>query len=175
MIVFLSILTLLIGLSYGVYDYVELNQTITLKQAYSIANIEAKKWDADAVVAAIASLGENKEGTMGEDGRRRKWNLIFVVPNKSKSLLLVIENKEVKFTKDFNTIEGESLNMNEVVLDSPEAVAFSKSKLNLQPGRLFPDGYHFVLQKADKNSPIQLMVAGYQNQKVYYDATKHIE
>lgn len=112
---------------------------------------------------------------MGEDGRRRKWNLIFVVPNKSKSLLLVIENKEVKFTKDFKTIEGEAINMNEVVLDSPEAVAFSKAKLNLQPGRLFPDGYHFVLQKADKNSPIQLMVAGYQNQKVYYDATKHIE
>ncbi len=96
----------------------EKEKRITAKQAFSLAEKEAKKWDKDAFLIAVSNFFGSKES----DGLSSVWTLKFASPNKdNKRLEITISDGKVSDQQESENY----MQPHPVVdnwLDSPEAM-----------------------------------------------------
>ncbi|RAP78450.1 hypothetical protein [Paenibacillus montanisoli] len=124
---------------------------ITLKEALQIGVVKAKEWNRDGKLAWITSVDENKGGSRGFNGRRFNWNLVFINPERTETLILSVSEKRI--TNNFihkGLNQYELVNLDDVKVDSPTLVEIAKSKLKLKPGTEWATGYHFHLRIIDE-------------------------
>lgn len=85
---------------------------ITLVDAFQIGLTEARKWDAQANLISITSVGDTGStppSTLGNDGKREVWNLLF--GNGQRNEILFINIKKVRlrlcelYKKIFKTLK----------------------------------------------------------------------
>lgn len=132
----------------------------SLKEAYEIAIKEAKKWNDNAKLYRMISVG-NKEDSYENmiDGKRLRWNFSFGVPNSigsydimvhNREVVLKLEVPEVKFIYPF--VEFDKIN-----IDSIDALEIAKKNFDIQPGAHWAKGYHFKLYKIEDNNILQVV------------------
>ncbi len=148
-------------------------QKQTLKEAVNLGWHHAIAWDSQAVLISVSSVDdEHDEGVKGNEGRRRFWNLIFAVAEQERSLILMIRDGKVqqKETQDvYRAAEG--IQLNELIVDSPQLVKKARKEYHLLPGVTWAEGYHFVLFKSG-NIPFTAVVGLNQREqytKIYFD------
>ncbi|QRG66670.1 hypothetical protein [Brevibacillus choshinensis] len=151
--ILLSVLVALISTfhSYTIFaqSQPQTDTELTLKEAYQLGLSIAKKWDSRVTLGQMGSIDDNKIGSKGADGKRRKWGLMFFVPGERKSVAMYIHDKKnTVFVTSKSTIKSDFLiSSRDVVLDSPAILQMVKSKFNLKPGKNWAVGYHFLLYR----------------------------
>ncbi|MBA4495581.1 hypothetical protein ACFO25_15370 [Paenactinomyces guangxiensis] len=129
----------------------DIQTEITLKEAVTKANAEAKKWNPLASLILITSadaFDPNIKGpTEGKQGKRRMWNLIFGVPGTDQSLLVKIEENKISNVKEIQELvrPGEVVPLDQIAVDSPFLVEQAIQEFGMKPGVHFARGYHFEL------------------------------
>lgn len=155
---------------------------LTLKQAYRIALTSAKQWDKRIRLSHATSIDDNGKATSGKDGTRENWNLIFIVPNTYKTLLVTIHGRKIISRKNFTT-KGTAITKasdlvqhpSEIRYDSPELVKKAIKMKKIDPSKGWANGYHFGLfQYSKKKIPI-VSVTGWNKKhngltKLYFNA-----
>lgn len=134
---------------------------ISVKEAYNIALKRAKEWDKNAELYFLTSVDDSSnESSKGIHGKRRYWNINFVVPSQEKQVLISISDKKItNFIEGTDKIpESSTIYSNELVLDSPEILQKSKKLFELKPGQFWAEGYHFALDKFE--GQVYLTVVG---------------
>jgi hypothetical protein len=127
------------------------NQGVTLLQAYQIGLEEARKWDSQANLTLITSVGDTGStppSTLGNDGRREVWNLLFGNGQKNETMIINIKNGKIaikRIVKD-NIQNFEIIPQSELILDSTNMVKIA-IKYDVRPGEGWAKGYHFIVRK----------------------------
>jgi hypothetical protein len=127
------------------------NQGVTLLQAYQIGLEEARKWDSQANLTLITSVGDTGStppSTLGNDGRREVWNLLFGNGQKNETMIINIKNGKIaikRIVKD-NIQNFEIIPQSELILDSTNMVKIA-IKYDVRPGEGWAKGYHFIVSK----------------------------
>ncbi|OXS55077.1 hypothetical protein B1A99_25200 [Cohnella sp. CIP 111063] len=126
---------------------------ISLKEAYSIGLVEAKKWNNNAKLIYLTSVDDANtfKGSQGSNGKRYSWNMIFGDIQKQNVLILNVKNGGVdhKQVSSDSIQEIQLIEQNDLILDSTEMVELAK-KNKLKPGVEWAKGYHFTIEK-DEN------------------------
>ncbi|PWW02873.1 hypothetical protein DFQ01_108150 [Paenibacillus cellulosilyticus] len=123
----------------------------TLLETYRIGLAEARTWDSNANLTLIISVGStssNPQSTIGLDGRREVWNMIFTNGQRNATLILNIKRGKIAIKHAINdSAPGfEVISPEQLTLDSTEMVRIAK-KHGLRPGKGFVEGYHFKVIK----------------------------
>jgi hypothetical protein len=131
-----------------------INKGITLLEAFQIGNEEAKLWDPKANLKFITSVGDTgatPPSTLGDDGKREVWNILFTNHLHNKSMLInIIQGKIViKRIVTDNVQDVEIIQQKDLVLDSPDMVKIAKQN-GVEPGEGWAKGFHFTVVKDPK-------------------------
>lgn len=124
---------------------------ITLVDAFQIGLTESRKWDAQANLISITSVGDTSStppSTLGIDGKREVWNLLF--GNGQRNQILIINIKKGKIAI-MRTVQGdiqdfEIIPQSDLILDSPNMVQIAIEN-DVKPGEGWAKGYHFNVIK----------------------------
>lgn len=89
------------------------------RNAYDIALLKAREWQADAELSRINSLS----GETGPNGRSDNWDLLFVSKNlKGKGYHIVIRNREISLAEEIQFV-GVGGELPENIISSKEAIS----------------------------------------------------
>lgn len=144
----------------------EESEELSIKQAIELAFPAALKWSKNAQLVQAINIDLDKPGKLiGNNGKRKYWNIIFGVPNTNKNFLVTIHNGNINQTNDL-TSEGTSpihekefIQMKEIQYDSPELLKKSLKIGNIYPGKDWAKGYNFRLIKdTERNIPLLLVI-----------------
>lgn len=145
---------------------------LTLREAFIIGSEKAKEWNKEAGLAFMNSVDEKKGGSRGFTGERYDWNLLFINPERTESLVLSISKGRIT---NFAPLKGKNeydiVKPEDIKVDSPALVEIAKSKYNLKPGSDWASGYHFRLSIVNGQPCIN--VYGYAQEeltKLYFNA-----
>ncbi|MFC5647553.1 hypothetical protein ACFPYJ_00105 [Paenibacillus solisilvae] len=127
------------------------NPGITLLDAYQIGLEEARNWDAQANLTLITSVGDTGStppSTLGNDGRREVWNLLFGNGQRNESLIINIKKGKIGITQTVkeDIQDFEIIPQSELILDSTDMVQIA-IKYGVRPGEGWAKGYHFNVRK----------------------------
>lgn len=127
---------------------------ITLLEAYKIGLEEAKRWDSNANLTFITSVGDTgvtSPSTLGKDGKREVWNLLFTNRLLNESLIINIKRGEIAIRRTaVGAVQDfEIILQSELILDSTDMVRISNNN-GLEPGEGWAKGYHFTVIKDPK-------------------------
>lgn len=129
------------------------SQPIDIIDAYNLSYKEAVKWNNNAKLYFLTSVDdpENNNYTQGCDGKRRNWNIDYVVPGTNMHMLITIHDNSIYNIQHVESaVENNNIiNMIDVKLNTPEALEASKKLYNIYPNREWATGYHYVLSKDD--------------------------
>lgn len=144
----------------------------SMKEAVHLGLTRAKAWDSRAALISATSVDDREtEWNKGRDGRRSDWNLIYGVPNTDKSLIVSIRKHQIQEKEIRDTFYAEdSIQICEIVVNSPELVRKAIKKYHLKPGITWAEGYHFILFKS-KGTPFFAVVGRDQENrhtKIYF-------
>lgn len=146
--------------------------SLTLKEAYSLALTEAIRWCPQAKLCFLSSVDkEQTDNTSGSDGKRRFWNLQFANSSNNQSLYLSVNDGQV-INAGENTCylkEDKCIQFDDVVIDSDNALDEVKSYTELIPGKVWAKGYNFSLYKSENN--VYISVVGF-NKSGYFTRIK---
>ncbi|NOU88582.1 hypothetical protein GC102_22915 [Paenibacillus sp. LMG 31460] len=151
---------------------------ITLKEAYLLGLNKAKGWDPNAALIIMTSVDDKKEGSKGSNGKRRNWNLIFGVPETNKQLIITINDKDIinsKSNEDIIMKKSMIVSLEDIKVDSPEALKQTLEKHPIEPGKDWAEGHHFGLYKIEESGKTAETVTGFDNgkfTKIALDASK---
>ena len=137
-------------------------KSLTLMEAYKLSFEEANKWNSKSKLYFMTSTDsfETDREIHDVSGKRRNWNLMYVVPDTNKWLIIEIRDGQIWHSKEvnqFNAPTSKLIDFNETLIDSPQALKNAIDYFNLKPGEQWAKGYHFVLDKKD-NEPILTVV-----------------
>jgi hypothetical protein len=124
---------------------------ISLIEAYLIGLDEARKWDTRADLIFITSVGDTESlpiSTLGQDGKREVWNLLFTNGQRNETLIINIKKGRIAIkqttkenTQDFMIIPQEDLLLNST------AMVQTAIKHGIRPSDGWMKGYHFNVNK----------------------------
>lgn len=146
------------------------HQELSIMQAIELAFPYASKWNNNAQIFLAINIDLDEPGeSIGSNGKRKYWNVIFGVPSTNKSFLVTIHNGKMNQTVDL-TREGttpisekEFIQMKDIQYDSPELLKKALEIGNVYPGKDWAKGYNFMLVKdTERNIPL-LLVIGWNN------------
>ncbi|WP_024834522.1 hypothetical protein [Ruminiclostridium josui] len=124
---------------------------IDLQQAINISSKRAIEWNNQASLYFLTSVDNPnyKNNESGKNGRRRYWNIDYAVKNTNHHLLLTIHDGVIINCNQVNslTLNENLINYSEIEMNSTYAVKAAIKKYNLNPGKEWAQGYHFVLNK----------------------------
>ena len=135
----------------------------TLIEAYKLASETAYKWNKDAKISMVTSTDHGQEVETGLDGKRSTWNFVFGKSGTNNGIAIMINNNKVDktktITKKFN--EKNIIPINDILLNSNEALKKAISVYSLKQGDNWAIGYHYQLSLI--NSIPTLTVVGLDN------------
>ena len=126
------------------------NNKSTLNETYKLAYKTAYKWNKNARVSTVTSVdGEVTETGLG--GKRKEWTFIFGDSGTNNGLAILMNDNKVYKTKNimkpFN--ENNTIPINDILLNSNEALKKSISVYSLKQGEDWAIGYHYELNKTN--------------------------
>lgn len=138
-------------------DAAHANLELSLKEATKLGLDRAKEWKSDAQLASITSVDENMGGSRGKTGKRLLWNLQFRTSNDS-FLYIGISSGKITDYREFTGPSGqETIDLSEIVFDSPKLLKIAASKYRLQPGIDWATGYHYVLEVVEGTPKLSII------------------
>lgn len=142
------------------------NQELSLKQAIELAHLSALKWDKNAQLLQAVNIDLDKaEKSIGENGKRKYWNIDFGVPETNKIFLVTIHEGKISQANDV-TGKGDSpypkeafIKMEDINYDSSQLLKKALKSGDIHPGKDWAKGYNFMLRKdTETNIPIMLVI-----------------
>jgi hypothetical protein len=137
---------------------------LTLKEAISIAQQEALKWNKEALLYNGLSVDSDEIPT-GMDGRRKNWNIEFGIPGKTDFYLLMIRDgkvwRKLHLSNELKRMTESYFisNLEVFMYDSPELLKKSKKITKIYPGETFAKGYNFGFTKNPvKDIPLAMVI-----------------
>ncbi|WP_219834120.1 hypothetical protein [Paenibacillus sp. R14(2021)] len=124
---------------------------ISLLEAHQIGLGEARKWDTQAELIYITSVGDKGSmppSTLGHDGKREIWNLLFTNGPRNQTLIINIKKGKIaieQIAKE-NTQDFKIIPQGDLLLDSTDMVQ-TAIKYGIRPGEGWAEGYHFKISK----------------------------
>jgi len=104
------------------------------------------------------SVDELDAHNQGLDGRRSIWSFVFSKMNSDIQYWIRIRYNEIEwydFIHQGKTIEEELIFLDDIIIDSPEALNIVLDLYNLKPGKNWARGHHFNLWRGvDENGDI---------------------
>lgn len=152
-------------------------QELSIKQAIELANPSALKWNENAQLIDAINIDLDKPGkSIGSNGKRKHWNILFGVPETNKAFLVTIHDGKIDYTNDL-TRDGTSsypkkefIQTNDIKYDSPELLQKALKMGNIYPGKDWAKGYNFMLIKdTERNVPL-LLVIGWNSDQTKMEA-----
>lgn len=163
---------------------------LSILEAIKLAYPAALEWDANAQLldAINIDLDDKAEKSIGSNGKRKYWNIMFGVPDTHKNFLVTIYKGEFEGKKDL-TVDGTSpypkkdfIALEDIKYDSPELLKKALKIGNIDPGKDWAKGYNFMLIKDPETNITLLIVIGWNKEldsmvAVHFDATngKHVD
>lgn len=152
---FMIFLILILGtfFIFANYQITTDKKSLTMKEAYNIANKAINKVSPQALLVSMISadpFNYKGDNNVGSDGTRTLWNLDFAVPNTSEHWVVFIRNNKVaKIIKAMDIVyDRDSLiDKNELTIDSKDALEIVKKEYIIKPGEIWAIGYHFSISK----------------------------
>jgi len=136
----------------------KLVRSVSMTEAYTLAEPHALSWDSQAKLYWINSVDQinNTSSEHGLNGTRSKWNVEFVVPGTDRHFTVVIFDGRVAASTEFaNATMWEPFD-EFPALPVGEILKTAKS-LGLEPGTNFAFGYHFKLHKRDGSPTLEVI------------------
>lgn len=136
---------------------------MTMKQALSVADTEAKKWAEDAEVFLINSTDylDTVNTQHGNEGERNCWSFAFKSEEKEKQFHIYVVEGKVYSTDEAYMKYYDIIDVDRLALDSSDAYEMAKDK-GISGGVDWAYGYHYLLQYyiVDQNieEPVLLFV-----------------
>jgi hypothetical protein len=112
---------------------------ITLVDAFQIGLTEARKWNVQANLISITSVGDTGStppSTLGNDGKREVWNLLFGNGQRNEILIINIKKGKISIirTVQENIQDFEIIPQSDLILDSTNMVQIA-IKHDVKPGK----------------------------------------
>lgn len=126
-------------------------EELSLRQAVDLANQEVLKWNSKAQLANVISVDnpETSNKIDGNDGKRRYWNLQYVVQSEKKSMGVTIHDGQIinKWSGQENSDRGFDIQGH---FDSSDALKKAIALYDIHPGKGWAGGFHYQLTKQNK-------------------------
>ncbi|MFJ8090080.1 hypothetical protein ACIQ7N_17990 [Lysinibacillus sp. NPDC095746] len=147
---------------------VDEQQELSIKQAIELANPPALKWNKNAqLIDAINIDLDKRRKSIGSNGKRKHWNILFGVPETNKVFLVTIHDGKIDYTNDV-TRDGTSpypkkefIQMKDIQYDSPELLQKALKIGGIYPGENWAKGYNFMLRKDIERNVTILLIIGW--------------
>lgn len=152
-------------------------QELSIKQAIELAFTPALEWNKNAQLINAINIDIDKPGkSIGSNGKRKHWNILFGVPKTNKAFLVTIHDGKIDDTNDL-TMDGTSpypkkefIQMKDIIYDSPELLQKAIKIGGIYPGKDWAKGYNFMLRKdIERNVPL-LLVIGWNSEQTKMEA-----
>ncbi|MCL1698355.1 MULTISPECIES: hypothetical protein [unclassified Lysinibacillus] len=152
-------------------------QELSIVEAIELANPAALKWDKSAQLLMAINIDLDKPWTsIGSNGKRKNWNILFGVPDTNKSYVVTIHEGKIDHSDDY-TVDGTSpypkkefIQINDIKYDSPEMLKKARSMGYIYPGKDWGKGYNFMLSKDTERDIPLLIVIGWNNDQTKMEA-----
>jgi hypothetical protein len=139
---------------------------LSLKQAIELAYPSALKWNKNAQLFQAINIDLDKPGkSIGSNGKRKYWNVRFVLPGTNRSFLVTIHKGKIDKTNAFGGTDAdpypkqEVIGLSEIKYDSPQLLKKALEKGDIHPGKDWAKGYNFMLTKEPKiRAPVMLVI-----------------
>ncbi|WP_431028392.1 hypothetical protein [Lysinibacillus sp. LZ02] len=141
-------------------------QELSIKQAIELAYPPALKWNENAQLLQAINIDLDQPGkSIGSNGKRKYWNILFGVPDTNKAFLVTIHEGKIDHTSDL-TRNGSSpypkkefIQMEDIKYDSPELLEKALKIGGIYPGKDWAKGYDFMLIKdAERNMDLIIVI-----------------
>jgi hypothetical protein len=134
---------------------------VTIAEAYHIAKPAAIRWNPDARLYHIISADTvgNTDHHQGTDGRRRLWNLDFVIPGTERHLTVYVYRRRVQRTEEFRN-PNRWAGYDDLPAIPIDKVLSRANQVGLQPAGAVAFGIHFRLLYVSKQRGVELWVYG---------------
>lgn len=148
---------------------VDEQQELSIKQAIELAYPAALQWDENAQLldAINIDLDDKAEKSIGSNGKRKYWNIMFGVPDTHKNFLVTIYKGKFEGKKDL-TVDGTSpypkkdfIALEDIKYDSPELLKKALKMGSIFPGNDWAKGYNFFLIKDTERNINLMLVIGW--------------
>lgn len=158
------------------------NQELSLKQAIELAYPSALKWNKNAQLLQAINIDKDNPGKLiGSNGKRKYWNIDFVVPDTNKIFLVTIYDGKIVQAQDV-TREGTSpypkeefIRLEDINYDSPQLLKKALESGNIYPSKDWAKGYNFMLKKdTEMNIPLMLVIGWNKEQTKMKAAGFHV-
>ncbi|SDM58937.1 hypothetical protein SAMN05518871_101611 [Psychrobacillus sp. OK028] len=154
-------------------------QELSIKQAIKLAYPAALEWDKNAQLldAVNIDLEDKAEKSIGSNGKRKYWNIMFGVPDTHKNFLVIIYKGEIERKIDL-TVDGTSpypkkdfIALEDIKYDSPELLKKALKMGNVYPDKDWAKGYNFMLIKNPETNITMMLVVGWNSDGTEMQAT----
>ncbi|MCC3376062.1 hypothetical protein [Cohnella sp. REN36] len=149
---------------------------LTAQEAYRIGLAPARKAGLDQLIllTSVDRAVETRDTiTLGANGKREVWNLVFGHRGSQRILIVNIKNGGVASARESRDFvrDDEFIQASELVVDSPYLYE-QAVKLRLRPGQSFARGYHYIVRREWQT--VFFTVVGYDERqrmkKLHFDA-----
>ena len=114
-----------------------LKAKLTLKEAYSVADVAAVKWADDSKLVFIKS-----NGALGLEGRSSSWQIVFSSPQNKRAYEVIISSDQIVSEKEVDSlISGYDLPVN--WYDSYEAIASLRTDPQFAEGTISAISFYY--------------------------------
>ncbi|MEY9977299.1 hypothetical protein [Lysinibacillus sp. RC79] len=152
-------------------------QELSIKQAIDLAYPPALKWNKNTQLIDAINIDLDKPGkSIGSNGKRKHWNILFGVPETNKAFLVTIHDGKIDYTNDL-TRDGTSpypkkefIQMKNIMYDSPELLQKALKIGGIYPGKNWAKGYNFMLRKDIERNINLLLVIGWNSDQTKMEA-----
>ncbi|MGE7613308.1 hypothetical protein [Paenibacillus sp. FSL H7-0737] len=133
---------------------------ITLVDAFQIGLTESRKWDAQANLISITSVGDTSStppSTLAIDGKREVWNLLFGNGQRNQILIINIKKGKIAIKNDVKPGEGWAKGYHFNVIKDHQALFFGvigQNKYGMMT-KLYMDKTGKVLGSETKNEGLK--------------------
>ncbi|MFJ6208938.1 hypothetical protein [Lysinibacillus sp. NPDC092081] len=152
-------------------------QELSIKEAIELAYPPASKWNKNAQLIDAINIDLDKPGkSIGSNGKRKHWNILFGVPETNKAFLVTIHDGKIDDTNDLTSDgaspypEKEFIQMKDIKYDSPELLQKALKIGGIYPGKDWAKGYNFMLRKDIERNVTLLLVIGWNSNQTKMEA-----
>jgi hypothetical protein len=144
------------------------HQELSIKQAIELAYPSALEWNKNAQLLQAVNIDKDKLGkSIGSNGKRKYWNIDFVVADTNKIFLVTIYEGKIVGAKDV-TGEGESpypkegcIRLEDINYDSPQLLKKALELGDIHPGKDWAKGFNFMIRKDPETQNTLILVIGW--------------
>lgn len=150
--------------------------SLSLIESLKIASDYAynKNKNLKLIKATSVDYPEKSSIDKGTNGKRLVWNFLFGDVDSNKGLIVFVTEGKIGSVKEVSSTFSTSdyISIDDILLDSKDIIKISRNNYQLKPGVNFAVGYHYTLNKVEKNivlSVLGLDTDGYMT-NISYDA-----